>query len=190
MITYIYADEYCDEPAIVTAITTSSHTVSPMELGFPPAITLNAKLYIAGDKYDIWGLQVLAAKKYKNALSKEIRSVDFIESLKLIYEQTPESDRLLKDIAIEYAAKGCKALIEKEEFKELCGEHGDIAFDIMRTAEYANSLTHTVLTAPECPKCVSDYSVSVTSKAQNERFSLSGRACGRYFCSSCNFSFE
>ena len=43
--------------------------------------------------------------KYKESLPSGWNSASFVASLKLMYELTPESDRLLKDVAIKAAGE-------------------------------------------------------------------------------------
>ena len=50
-------------------------------------------------------LKELSMIKYKESLPSGWNSASFVASLKLMYELTPESDRLLKDVAIKAAGE-------------------------------------------------------------------------------------
>jgi hypothetical protein len=72
------------------------------------------------DKYDVPALKELAAKRFSEVLPSEGGSTSFIASLDLIYNNTPDSDRLLYGHAIQYAANHYEELVKNENFKNLC----------------------------------------------------------------------
>lgn len=98
------------------------------------SLLTNTKVYIIGDQLQIPDLKILAKEKYKEVVSAGWNSAAFVASLKLLYEETMETDRLLKDIAIETAGKHVRDLCGRDDFVALCKESGDIAFDILRAS--------------------------------------------------------
>ncbi len=54
--------------------------------------------------------------------------------MKLIFKETADNDRLLKDIAINYAASNYGRIIKAKGFTAICKERGDIAFKVHRAA--------------------------------------------------------
>jgi len=94
----------------------------------------NTKIYIIADKFHISGLKLAAKEKYQEAGIAEWNHPSFSESLKLMYENTLPTDRLLKEVAIEVAAKHVKELLDREEFASLCKESGEIAFDVLQAS--------------------------------------------------------
>lgn len=84
------------------------------------ALLSNAKVYVLAEKYDIKPLKRLAAQKY-TAILKSGRFNSsfsyglFFESIKLMYADLPESDRMLKIQAVSFAHK-TKELTSMEEF--------------------------------------------------------------------------
>jgi hypothetical protein len=95
------------------------------------ALLINTQVFIIADKYDIQDLKQLAREKYEDVVPHTWDSSSFVASLKLIYEETLESDRLLKDVAVNMAGQHMKKLVDREEFVDLCKNNGVIAFDVM-----------------------------------------------------------
>lgn len=58
----------------------------------------------------------------------------FVASLKLLYEETLEDDRLLKDVAIKTAGKHAIELYGRDDFNTLCREQGEIALDALKAS--------------------------------------------------------
>ena len=79
-------------------------------------------------------LKDLAKKKYADVVAYRWNSAEFVQSLKMMYEETVETDRPLKDVAVNVAAKHAKQLVDRGEFVELCKENGELAFDILKTS--------------------------------------------------------
>lgn len=51
--------------------------------------------------------------------------------LAMMYTELPESDRLLKEVAIRAALEHFRELVDRGEFVEVCKAHGELAFDIL-----------------------------------------------------------
>lgn len=100
-------------------------------------LILHARVYAIAGQYNIPKLKDVAKLKYSCIIHPEIFNTSvFVKSLELIYDTTPESDKGLRNIAVETATDQIKDLCAREDFKVLCTSRGDIAFDIMRsTAE-------------------------------------------------------
>lgn len=138
------------------------------------ALITNIALYVAGDKFDVAALKTLAEKD-ESAVAVAWKSVSFIPSLRLLYAETPESDRLLKDVAIKAAASHAKELVKNNEFMKLCKENGEIGADVLEAhvlsdlaAEAAQSASAAQAFVPRgvCPGCLS----SVASRPSQHRF--------------------
>jgi hypothetical protein len=91
MITFLYED---DHPTPETD--TNAHLT-------------HTKVYILADKYDVPPLKELTTDKFLTAVLDDPKSASFAASLKLMFDQLPESDRLLKDSAIKATATQIKA---------------------------------------------------------------------------------
>jgi hypothetical protein len=78
-------------------------------------LLVHAAVYLIAEEKDILALKHLAKKKYEVALPNGRNSVAFCNSLRLIYDETPESDRLLWDVAISFAGKKAKELMDRGE---------------------------------------------------------------------------
>jgi hypothetical protein len=108
-----------DEIAVVDALNAAS-------------LLVNAKVYIIAEKYDIQSLKEWAATKYNEVLPATWNSTSFIESARLIFENTPESDRILRDIIIRKTGEDAKVLFHRGEFNALLKSHGDFAIEVLR----------------------------------------------------------
>jgi hypothetical protein len=106
-------------------------TEQPTRLN-PLALLVNAKIYIIADKYDIRALKEWAVAKYKEVLPGTWNSTSFIESASLVFENTPESDRMLREVIIRKASENAKALFDRGEFVALLQSHGDFATEVLR----------------------------------------------------------
>lgn len=96
------------------------------------SLVVNAKVYIVADKYELDDLKKLACTKYKQLLPGGTwNSSDFTESARLVYDNTMETDRMLRDIIVQSAGINVKALLDRGEFVELLKDHGDLATEIM-----------------------------------------------------------
>ena len=70
--------------------------------------------------------------KYKQVLPETWNSTSFIESAGLIFENTPQSDRMLREVIIRKASENTKALFDRREFIALLQSHSDFAVEVLR----------------------------------------------------------
>jgi hypothetical protein len=96
------------------------------------SLLINAKTYIIADKYDIHLLKEWAVTKYKEVLPATWNSTSFVESARLIYENTLDDDRMLREVIIQKASENVKALFGRGEFVELLQSHGDFAIEVLK----------------------------------------------------------
>ncbi|CZR66719.1 uncharacterized protein PAC_16620 [Phialocephala subalpina] len=96
------------------------------------SLLVNAKTYIIADKYNIQSLKEWAVTKYKEVVPATWNSASFVESARLIFENTPESDRMLREIIIRKASENVKALFDRSEFVTLLQGHGDFTMEVLR----------------------------------------------------------
>ncbi|PQE16203.1 btb poz domain-containing protein [Rutstroemia sp. NJR-2017a BVV2] len=97
-------------------------------------LTICTRVFVMAEKYDIPALKTLAKTKFEAAVSSDWNTSALSDSLRLMYDGLPDSDRLLKDVAIEAAAGHVKELFDRGEFVALCKENGDIAFDVLKAS--------------------------------------------------------
>ncbi|TVY90573.1 hypothetical protein LAWI1_G002953 [Lachnellula willkommii] len=97
-----------------------------------------AKVYILADKYDVAALKDVAVEEFTKKLSalkkpkpEEWKDKSFPKALKLIYEETPEKDRELKNIAVDFAVECGKALFKWAPFAEVFMANGEIGIDML-----------------------------------------------------------
>jgi hypothetical protein len=103
----------------------------PAELN-ASSLVVNAKAYIIADKYNIGSLKERAVTKYKQVLPTIWNSASFVESARLVFENTPESDRMLREVIIQKASENAKALFDRGEFVALLQTHGDFSMEVLR----------------------------------------------------------
>ena len=137
--------------------TSMSSSTTPSSTG----LLFNTKMYIIADKYDLYPLKELANIKYETALSAHWNSTEFVESLKLLYEETMENDTLLKEVAIKVAGDNAKQLLDREEFVALCEENGTIAVEVLR-----RTITAVENSKPNCPW---HHSTNCVTPSNNQR---------------------
>lgn len=104
---------------------------SPGRLAVRAGLLIHAKIYIIADKYDIDPLKIMAASRYQKALGFGWDDSAFLRTVELIYDNTVESDRLLRDVVARYINDHLAALLKQKEFIELMKEHGELALDIV-----------------------------------------------------------
>jgi hypothetical protein len=178
VVKFIYTSDYSDSPG--SATTTITRTASTKSGTASQALIVNTKVYISADKWDIPALKKLAANKFEDALPKEGKSSSFAMSLRLMFEETPESDRLLKDVALKFAGKHCKELISMKEFAAMCKKNGEIAVEVLTAA----AIPPPSLSLPEkCPGCRVNDAIQLNTKNTWSTY-------GAFYCCSCKHSFN
>lgn len=70
--------------------------------------------------------------KYKEVLPATWNSTSFIESARLIFENTPESDLMLREVIIRKASDHAKALFDRGEFVALLQSYGYFAAEVLK----------------------------------------------------------
>lgn len=98
-------------------------------------------MYVIADKYDVAALKRVAVEEFAERLSKlgktkpeEWKDKSFPKALKLIYEETPEADRGLKDVAVAFFKKRGNALLAWAPLAEVFKADGEIGFDLCMVA--------------------------------------------------------
>lgn len=96
------------------------------------SLLVNAQVYIMGDKYDIGDLKKCSMGKYAEVVEHLWNTPSFPTSAKLLYDNAPQSDRLLRDVIVETAKKNISTLIHKQDFEDVMVSHGDLAVDVLK----------------------------------------------------------
>lgn len=142
MISFFYTQDYSDispkqiqDNQLQLAMVNSSISDTA-----PSPLLMHAKVYVMAEKYDVPALKALSKEKYEAAASTAWDDIIFTESLKLIYEETPDSDTLFRDVAAKAAAAHLAKLVDRVEFEELCKINGEIGFDILNASLSSRSL--------------------------------------------------
>lgn len=130
---------------------------------------LNAQVYAIAEQFDIPSLKQLAKDKYAEVVPAEWNSASFVASLQLMYELTPESDRLLKEVALKTAGEHCTELVDRSDFVQLCKNNGEISVDVLKASLVA------VPNDRICDRCLTSNYVTPKGVAKGVY----------YYCSSC-----
>lgn len=96
------------------------------------SLLINAKVYIIADKYEVQALKDLAIAKYLHVLPETWNSSAFAESADLVYNNTVETDRMLRDAIVQGASKNVKALLDRGEFVDLLKSQSDLTVEVLR----------------------------------------------------------
>jgi hypothetical protein len=178
VVKFMYTSDYND--SLGSAITKVTRTASTKSGTASQALIVNTKVYISAEKWDIPALKKLAVKKFEDALPKKGKLSSFAESLRLMFEETPESDRLLKNVALKFAGKHCKELISMKEFAAMCKKNGEIAVEVLTAAVIpppSLCLPH------KCPCCGQTDRIRSNPK-------IIWAAYGFFNCDNCNHAFN
>ncbi|KAE9364479.1 hypothetical protein N431DRAFT_549990 [Stipitochalara longipes BDJ] len=147
MISFLYSGDYTAskpqtevEPEETAASETTPEentklettTLNVEEVDTSQKLLVHTEVYLIAEEKDIPALKQLAKTKYEKALPNGWNSVAFCTSLRKIYEETPESDPLLWDVAINFAGKKAKELMDRGEFVELWKEKSEIGLEVFR----------------------------------------------------------
>ena len=97
------------------------------------SLLVNVQVYILADKNDIVALKKRAKEKYAEVVTFLWNTPSFAASAMLLYDNTPQSDRLLRDVIAETAEKHIKTLICEEDFVEVMVRNGDLAVDVLKS---------------------------------------------------------
>lgn len=127
MIDFLYAIDYDDRPTTFLAEPANQAT----DAHNPASLLINAKVYIIADKYELKALRELACNKYKEAVANAWNTSIFSESASLVFDNTVETDRMLRDVIVQVASHNARALLDRGEFVKMLKHHGDIATEIM-----------------------------------------------------------
>lgn len=97
----------------------------------PTKLAFNALMYVAGDKYDIGGLQLLAKAKFSAALVEGWNKEDLPKVIRFIYENTVSSDRGLRECLVPTLIQHKQALRSDDAFRKVVGTVGEFAVDLI-----------------------------------------------------------
>ncbi|KAL8722652.1 MAG: hypothetical protein Q9225_000884 [Loekoesia sp. 1 TL-2023] len=97
----------------------------------PQRLSINASMYIIGDRYDLRELKDLAREKFSIALVDRWDKEDLPDVIRTIYENTLPTDRALRDCLVPTLQKHQRALRNDEDFMEVVKTHGDFAVDLI-----------------------------------------------------------
>jgi hypothetical protein len=181
MISFFYSQDYFDvssEPNLNNEMQLAVvDSIIPVTLASP--LLTHAKVYVMAEKYDVPALKALSKEKYEAAVSTAWNDFIFTKSLKLIYDETPDSDRVMRDIAAKAAASHLAQLLERGEFLGLCKTNGEIGVDILKA-----SLSSTAIDEVDAGRCSRPYCKHCGSNSMK----IGVLSALPYYCQTCHQS--
>ena len=94
-----------------------------------PKLSIHARVYALGEKYDIKGLKTLSIKKFNQAAKVHWNSGDFMRAVEEVYTTTGDQDRGMRDAVVEVIFQYPKVL-NKASMQKLA-RRLDLSFDLM-----------------------------------------------------------
>lgn len=146
------------------------------------ALITNAKVYIIAEQYDIQPLKHLAKKKYQDIIPATWNSSSFVESLRIIYDGTPDSSQvdMLRELALNTAGRHAKELMDRGEFLTLCKDRGEISVEVLKASLNVEKSLQPPSAASQMFKCAINQSHAVTTRSYGSENRPS------YWCTICH----
>jgi len=106
-----------DEPQVIQALLQYLYTGDyRRDPTCPSSLLLLAKIYASADMHDVPGLKDAITYDFDRSVGQGLRDessrLDFVEAVSYIYENTLETDRALKDVAVNFTLRAAKELFE------------------------------------------------------------------------------
>lgn len=96
-----------------------------------PILLQDLRVYALADMFFVDRLKELCADKLRAKLREFWQCESFPECVRQIYAFTSHNDRNMRPAVVEAAKMNARSLLTKEAFKELIGEVGDFAVDMI-----------------------------------------------------------
>jgi len=148
MVSYMYTFDYEDEKSqnlksddrssispeeveeAVEITSAKSETVSDHDED-QPALISSVRVYTIADKYGIPPLKELARQRFCDWAETNWLHEDFCDIAQEIFSSTAHNDRGLRDVVVQIVAMHANNLIQKDEFRSLMEEVGDLGLGIL-----------------------------------------------------------
>ncbi|KAI9810218.1 MAG: hypothetical protein M1826_003694, partial [Phylliscum demangeonii] len=136
MINYLYKLDYSDEcepqsPSSGDEEAAGDQGTSSTNPAESSALAVNASMYAFADKYQIPGLKVLSKQKFCRTVPVEWNNESFSHVVRVVYEDTMQKDRGLRDLVARVAKDNIQALRGRGEFKSVLSEVHDFTLDLL-----------------------------------------------------------
>lgn len=110
---------------------------------------MHAKVYALGSKYGIRSLQAVAKIKFAEAATYAWNNSTFIEAIDLVYKNTPDDDKGLRDIVARTIIDHSAVLTPKAGVEACVRNIDGLAFDLLKL----KSTSKPDVDGPSCNKC-------------------------------------
>jgi hypothetical protein len=153
MLRFLYQGDYDDEHSFpdpnenesgeANASDETAPALQPVASRLPQlkeeSLMLNVKVYIIADKLEIPDLKAVAASKYKTLALTLYDTQSFYQSTELLYCNTMETDRLLREVIAGIVCQQIDLLIRSPGFSSLIKSQGDLGLDVLRAMAQKNA---------------------------------------------------
>ncbi|KAH6666876.1 hypothetical protein B0J14DRAFT_490538, partial [Halenospora varia] len=140
MIEYLYPDDYHNPEIDTLAATTVEQTLGEGASATAKSITstsnpflFNVKVYILADQYNVPGLKSLAKAKHEQISVTHWNSTLFCVAAGLLWPNTVESDRQLRDSFIRVAEANIEEMVSTKEWAEVANKWSDLSFAVLES---------------------------------------------------------
>ena len=131
--------------------------------GISPMV-FHAKVYSIGHRYIAPTLQLLAKDKFRKVAESSWALDDFLGSIAVVYNTTPDSERSLRDIIVQTSRKSINTLAKDTKFKNMLNDKAAPGF----AADIVLSLPE-VSTTYSCPACLKTVTVKGPPQILDQR---------------------
>lgn len=104
-------------------------------------MTFHVRMFTVGEKYLIPALQSLAASRFRRTITAKWEIADFTSSVREVYEETTDPQRLLKSAVIEASTSRSAELFGADgnvDFSTMADELPRYAMDVLRDTNKSN----------------------------------------------------
>ncbi|KAH9826501.1 hypothetical protein Tdes44962_MAKER00464 [Teratosphaeria destructans] len=158
MIDFLYCHDY-EAPVVFITVDEANIGVSGQKI--TPSgdcnTVMHAKMYALGSKYSIPSLQTVALGKFMEAASYAWNTDDFVTTIGLVYTNTPDEDKGLRDIAARTIIKHSSTLLQRPEIESQVRSISGLAYDLL-SLHSAEVKKHNA-GIPACMECDKEFEV-------------------------------
>jgi hypothetical protein len=153
MVDFLYSSDYddnADVPAIHRAGSTldspplssktqndretvgniSTNSAQPLEYN-PRSMLVNTKVYIIADKYGIPALKDRATEKFNRGMKISIHMGLLARSIRLLYENTMDSDRMLRDLIIQQISRSLGVFLKSKSIVKVLMDYPGLGIEVL-----------------------------------------------------------
>ena len=102
-------------------------------------LEVNVQVYAVAEKYETPGMKTLSLLKIVDNCEYSWTAEDFVAAAFLVWQQTPETDRAIRDVFIQSLREHAQVLTSMDSFNTLVRDGGDFAVEALKALVPTNS---------------------------------------------------